>query len=106
MLAAPAAAQHTSVGAGIESHASFAPAAARQTGGALDRYADALATELVLAVRALRLADRAPAGSRALWERAVAELPAGLEDRALAGDLASARMILEPQRTAPADRAV
>jgi histidine ammonia-lyase len=106
LLAAPAAAQHTSVGAGIESHASFAPAAARQTGTALDRYADALATELVLAVRALRLADRTPAGSRALWERAVAELPAGLEDRPLAGDLASARTLLEPQKTASADHAV
>jgi histidine ammonia-lyase len=106
LLAAPAAAQHTSVGGGMESHASFAPSAARLTGAALDRYADALATELALAVRALRVADRAPAGSRALWERAVAELPATLEDRPLAGDLVRARTLLDPGRPAARDRRV
>jgi histidine ammonia-lyase len=105
LLATPAAAQHASVGAGMESHASFAPAAARHTGAALDRYADALATELVLAVRALRLADRAPAGSRALWDRAAAALPAEPSDRSLTGDLARARIVLEPGPPAPAGRA-
>jgi histidine ammonia-lyase len=97
LLAVPAAAQHTSVGAGMESHASFASLAARHTGAALDRYADVLATELVLATRALRITDRTPAGagSRALWRRAVAELRADLHDRPLAGDLARARVLLE-----------
>ncbi|HEX2105004.1 MAG TPA: aromatic amino acid lyase, partial [Solirubrobacteraceae bacterium] len=106
LLAAPAAAQHASVGAGMESHASFAPAAARQTAAALDRYADALATELVLAVRALRLSDRTPAGNRTLWDRAAAALSAELADRPLARDLARARVLLDAEPPAPGDRAV
>ena len=93
LLAAPATAQHTSVGGGMEAHASFASLAVRQTGAALDRYADTLATELVLAVRALRLADRAPAGagSAALWQGAAREA----HDGPFAADLARARMLLE-----------
>jgi histidine ammonia-lyase len=106
LLAAPAAAQHTSVGAGMESHASFAPAAARRTGAALDRYADALATELVLAVRALRLAGRAPAGSRALWQRAAAALQAAPDDGPPAAHVARARLLLEADAPPPADRSV
>ena len=97
LLAAPAAAQHTVVGAGMESHASFAALSVRQTDRALDAYADALATELVLAARALRLAGRAPAGgegTRALFEAAAAGLPAGLEDRPLADGLRRARALL------------
>ena len=62
MQATPAAAQHTVVGAGMESHASFAALSVRHTDAALDAYSDALATELVLAARALRVAGRAPAG--------------------------------------------
>jgi histidine ammonia-lyase len=96
LLATPASAQHTSVGAGMESHASFASLAVRQTDAALDRYADTLATELVLATRALRVAGRPPAGdgTRELFERAVAALPADLEDRPLAADLQRARLML------------
>jgi histidine ammonia-lyase len=103
LLAAPVAAQHTSVGAGMESHASFAGLAVRQTDAALDRYADALATELVLACRALRVAGRAPAGdgTRALFERAVDALPAELEDRPLTADLERARGLLVQPRSAP-----
>jgi histidine ammonia-lyase len=107
-LAAPAAAQHTSVGAGMESHASFAALGARQTGAALDRYADAIATELVLATRALRLAGRAPsgAGTRALWARAAPELSGELHDRPLAGDLQRARTLVESGAAASADAPV
>jgi histidine ammonia-lyase len=96
LLAAPAAAQHTSVGGGMESHASFASLAVRQTDAALDRYADALATELVLASRALRVAGRPPAGdgTRELFERTAAAVPAELEDRPLAGDLQRARLVV------------
>jgi histidine ammonia-lyase len=103
LLAAPAAAQHTSVGAGMESHASFAALAVGPTDAALDRYADALATELVLARRALRVAGRAAAGAgtRALFERADAELDSGLEDRPLTGDLARARALLAEAPAAP-----
>lgn len=96
LLAAPAAAQHTVVGAGMESHASFAALSVLQTDRALDAYANALATELVLAARALRLAGR-PAcgeGTRALFEATAAGLPAGLEDRPLADGLRRARALL------------
>jgi histidine ammonia-lyase len=107
MLAAPAAAQHTSVGAGMESHASFAALAIDPTARALDRYADAVATELVLANRALRLTGRAPSRSHA---GAPAIDPAGveaaLEDRPLAGDLERARSALEVRTTGAAAPAV
>jgi histidine ammonia-lyase len=91
MFATPAAAQHTSVGAGMESHASFGASAIEPTAAALDRYADALATELVLAARALRLAARAAAGPEqwALVDALGADVR--LEDRPLAGDLERAR---------------
>jgi histidine ammonia-lyase len=97
LLAAPATAQHTSVCAGMESHAPFAALAASQTDRALDRYADALATELVLAARALRVAGRSPggAGTRELLHRATADLPPGLEDRPLADDVQRARLLLD-----------
>jgi histidine ammonia-lyase len=94
-LAAPAAAQHTSVGGGMESHASFAPVAARASDVALDRYADAVATELAVAIRALRLRGAAPggAGARELFDRATAALPADLGHRPPADDLARARAL-------------
>src|SRR4029453_13596606 len=53
-LAAPVANQTTVVGSGVESHASFAPLAARMAEDALDSAAVAIATELVVAMRALR----------------------------------------------------
>jgi histidine ammonia-lyase len=96
VLAAPAAAQHTVVGGGMESHASFAALSVLQTDRALDAYAGALATELVLAARALRLAGR-PAGgegTHALFEAVVAGTPDGLEDRPLTGDVRRARSLL------------
>jgi histidine ammonia-lyase len=94
-LAAPAAAQHTSVGGGMESHASFAPVAARASDVALDRYADAVATELAVAIRALRMRGAAPggAGARELFHRATAALPADLGHRPPADDLARARAL-------------
>jgi histidine ammonia-lyase len=96
LLAAPAAAQHTVVGAGMESHASFAALSVRQTDAALDAYTDAVATELVLAARALRLAGRpaAGAGTADVFAAVVAGLPDGLEDRALTADLRRARAVL------------
>ena len=94
--ATPAAAQHTVVGAGMESHASFAALSVRHTDAALEAYSDALATELVLAARALRVAGRAPAGAgtRTLFERVVADLPAGLGDRPMTADLQRAKNLL------------
>ncbi len=63
-LAATAASQTTSVQSGIESHANFAGHSARRTSDALARMAVAVSAELVLAVRALRLRGREPAGAR------------------------------------------
>ena len=101
LLATPAAAQHTVVGAGMESHASFAAQSATQTGAALDRYADAVATELVLAVRALDVAGRAAegAGTQALLALAGDHLPRGVEDRPLADDVRHARTVLMARRS-------
>jgi histidine ammonia-lyase len=106
MLATPASAQHASVGAGMESHASFAAPAIEPTAAALDRYADALATELVLAARALRLAGRAPAGREqaALLDGLGAD--PDLADRPLAGDLERARLALAPPACGACARAV
>ena len=93
LLAAPATAQHTSVGAGMESHASFAAQSVRMTDVALDRYSDALATELVLACRALGVAGRSAAGdgTRELFAQVAA--PADLADRALTADVQRARAL-------------
>jgi histidine ammonia-lyase len=54
-VAGPAATHPTRVGGGIESHASFASLAARPAEQALDSAAVAVAVELVVAVRALRM---------------------------------------------------
>jgi histidine ammonia-lyase len=96
-LATPAAAQHVSIAGGIESHASFAPTAARLTEAALERYADALAAELVVATRALRLARREArgAGTRPLVAQARRCLPPDLRDRPLTEDLHAARVLVE-----------
>jgi histidine ammonia-lyase len=100
VLAAPVAAQTTSVGGGTESHASFAPLAARMTERALEAAAVVVATELVTAVRALRLRGVEPAGIPAagLYERATAVLDPEMEDRPLAPDLESARRLLDPDQ--------
>jgi histidine ammonia-lyase len=95
-LAATAASQTTSVQSGIESHANFAGHSARRTSDALGRMAVAVSAELVLAVRALRLAGRAPAapGVRALFAAASDCLDPDMADRPLSGDLEAARQLL------------
>jgi histidine ammonia-lyase len=59
-----------------------------------------VATELVVAVRALRLAGREPggAGTRDLFEAATRVLPAGLEDREFGRDVEVARDLLAEWR--------
>jgi histidine ammonia-lyase len=81
----------------VESHASFAPLAARMTERALDAAAVVTATELVTAVRALRLRGVEPSGMPAaeLYERAAAALDPAMDDRPLAGDLDAARLLLQ-----------
>jgi histidine ammonia-lyase len=95
-LAATAASQTTTVQSGIESHANFAGHSSRRTSDALSRMAVAVSAELVLAVRALRLRERTPAGpgARALYEAAAARLDPDMADRPLSGDLEAARQLL------------
>jgi histidine ammonia-lyase len=82
---------------GAEEHASFAPQAARLTVDAVAAYRIVLAVELVAAVRALRLSDRAPAGAElsGFFEAAAAGLSASVEDRPLDGDLVIAAELLD-----------
>jgi histidine ammonia-lyase len=96
VLAGPVATQTTTVGGGVESHASFAPFAARLAQDALDSAAVAVATELVVAVRALRMRGRSPSGAGAaeLFADAAARLDADLGDRPLNEDVEAARGLL------------
>jgi histidine ammonia-lyase len=95
-LAATAASQTTTVQSGIESHANFAGHSSRRTSDALSRMAVAVSAELVLAVRALRLRERTPAGpgAHALYDAAAARLDPDMADRPLSGDLEAARQLL------------
>jgi histidine ammonia-lyase len=94
--ATPVATLTTTVGGGVESHASFAPFAARLAQEALDSARTAIATELVLAVRALRMRGLEPSGTDAgdLFAEAAARLDANLGDRALNADVEAARRLL------------
>jgi histidine ammonia-lyase len=96
-LVTPVAAQTVSVSRGVESHSSLAPIAARRAQEALAALRVAVATELVIAVRALRLAGQAPvgAGSQPLWEAASARLNPDLGDRPLHPDVEVARQLIE-----------
>ena len=92
----PVATHTTTVGGGVESHASFAPLAARLAREALGSAQVATATELLLAVRALRMRGLEPAGSETgrLFAGAAARLDADMSDRALADDIEAARRLL------------
>jgi histidine ammonia-lyase len=96
LRAAPVTAQTATVGGGLESHASFAPLAARAAQEALESAAVTVATELVVAVRALRIRGLAPAGGGAgdLFAAAAQRLDDHLGDRALSDDVEAARALL------------
>jgi histidine ammonia-lyase len=96
-LVLPAAAQAVSVARGVESHASLAPIAARRAQQALAALRVLVATELVVAVRALRVAAREPrgAGTSRLFAHAAAALDPRLEDRPLHPDVTAAHALLE-----------
>lgn len=96
-LVTPVAAQTVSVSRGVESHSSLAPIAARRAHETLQALRVVVATELVVAVRALRLADQEPvgAGTGALWHAATPVLDPDLSDRALHPDVEAARQLIE-----------
>jgi histidine ammonia-lyase len=95
-LAMPMAVQSVWASLGVESHASLAATAANRTDEMLRAFAVLVATELVVAVRALRIAGRTPAGAgvRALFEAAAAVLPEDLADRAFGQDVEAAGEVL------------
>ncbi|MGO9819342.1 MAG: aromatic amino acid lyase, partial [Solirubrobacteraceae bacterium] len=95
-LVTPVAAQTVSVSRGVESHSSLAPIAARRAHETLSALRVAVAVELVVAVRALRLAGQKPAGAgtRGLWQRATAPLNPDLDDRPLEPEVEAARRLI------------
>jgi histidine ammonia-lyase len=96
-LVTPVAAQTVSVSRGVESHSSLAPIAVRRAHETLDALRVLVGTELVVAVRALRLAGQEPAGSgtRSLYEAAAAQLDPRMHDRPLHPDVEAARRLVE-----------
>ena len=96
-LVTPVAAQTVSVSRGVESHSSLAPIAARRAHETLSALRVAVATELVVAVRALRLAGQEPvgAGTRTLWALAAERLDPDLSDRPLHPDVEAARELID-----------
>jgi histidine ammonia-lyase len=96
-LVSPMAAQSVWASLGVESHASLAATAAARTAELIHAMSVLVATELVVAVRALRFAGRRPAGMgvRALFDAAAQALPADLEDRAFGHDVEAALKVLE-----------
>jgi histidine ammonia-lyase len=96
-LVTPVAAQTVAVSRGVESHSSLAPIAARRARETLNALRVAVATELVVAVRALRIAGQEPAGmgNHALWLAATERLDPDLRDRPLHPDVEAARQLIE-----------
>ncbi|MBV9367604.1 MAG: aromatic amino acid lyase, partial [Solirubrobacterales bacterium] len=94
--ATPMAVQSVWASLGVESHASLAATAASRTAEMLRAMDVLVATELVVAVRALGVAARIPggAGTRALFDAAANALPGGTEDRAFGHDVEAARRLL------------
>jgi histidine ammonia-lyase len=95
-LVTPMATQAAWASLGVESHASLAGTAARRTGDAIAAMRVLVASELVVAVRALRLKRRIPAGAGTsrLFDVATRQLPSGLEDRAFGRDVELAESVL------------
>jgi histidine ammonia-lyase len=93
--ATPAGVQSVTLSRGVEEDASFASLAARQALTAAQNYRTLIACELVAAVRAVRMQDRAPANPRiaAVLARC-ADLPTATADRDLTSDLELAESLL------------
>ncbi len=95
-LAMPMATQSVWASLGVETHASLAATAARRTAELLEAMEILIATELVVAVRALRLAGRTPSGTgtRELFEATATEITPAMVDRAFGRDVERARNVL------------
>ena len=96
-FATPAALGGAVLSRGVEEHAGFATQSARATSDAAAAYRAVLACELIAAIRALRLQDRAPvggAGLREAYDLADAALERATADRPLDDDLAAADGVL------------
>jgi histidine ammonia-lyase len=95
-LATPMAVQSVWASLGVESHASLAATAATRTAEMLEAMEVLVATELVVAARALSMAGRVPAGRgvQRLYAAAERALPDGLEDRRFGQDVEAARGLL------------
>jgi histidine ammonia-lyase len=97
LLSVPASASYVSVSAGVEAHGGLASQGAARAATAVGRMADAVAVELVAAVRALELSRRwVPAGgeARLLLDAARERMSSDSRDRPLTGDVAAARAIV------------
>jgi histidine ammonia-lyase len=106
-LAAPVATQTATVGGGMESHASFAPLAARRAEDAVESAAVVVATELVVAFRALRMRGPIPVEGEVgeLLAAASERLAPELGDRALGDDVEAARRLMVEERGTASARA-
>ena len=95
-LSGPMASQSVWASLGVESHASLAATSATRTAEMLRAMRVLVATELVVAIRALRLARREPSGAgvQGLFRAAERALPAGTEDRAFGRDVDAAQGLL------------
>ena len=95
-VASPMAVQSVWASLGVESHASLAATAAVRTAELLRAMRVLVATELVVAMRALSFAERRPSGAgvQALFEAAAQAIPAGGEDRAFGRDVEIAIEVL------------
>jgi histidine ammonia-lyase len=95
-LAATVAIQSVTASMGVESHAGLSSIGVRRAGEQLEALRTLVACELVVAVRALRMAGRSPAGggSSQLFARAEAVLDEELGDRTLSPDIEAASQLL------------
>lgn len=96
-LAAPASVQTVALSHGVEEDASFASLAARQALDVVPAYRSVLASELVAAVRCLRMRGIVPE-KLAGWLDSCAELDPNVADRDLTADLARAESLLRGSR--------
>jgi histidine ammonia-lyase len=99
-LATPMAVQSVWASLGVESHSSLAATAAVRTAETLRAMEVLVATELVVAARALRMAGRAPAGAgvQRLFNAADRALQGSLEDRRFGLDVEAARSLVRNGR--------